>query len=440
MALHRPSLLIGAASAVGAVAVVLMLATPGFAITWPWNKPSNTAPVTVVVSGSVSCSSVTSLADGYGGSPALLNLSAGDDSQTVPYPFKLQNSRFGSIYRPPHFTGYWFKVKIPAKADKATVKWHLECRDQNGSPGSKDNNGEFTVGRKDLTRHICAHSSLTDPCTGPQIRDKAAECAFSVLTAGLGSDVLDLATAITDAMAGWTVQDYVLNAVGLASPVAGLIVACAPLVVNNANPVPTDKATTVAPLPTLTDQPPLPLKTTQAPPAGGQGGNNSGGTQPPPAPQPPHAVRPYDNYGAANAGRAMCRGNPGNSLSTPGGTASQTFTVPNGVSSIDHVLVQIDPDATVTGHLKVSVNGGLAATADAAAAGDTNFSFGAVRVSAGQTVTLALTFTATSGKIITVYTAGAPGGTFTASNSCPAGAPSLSTSATGLRAVVSGWS
>ena len=42
----------------------------------------------------------------------------------MPYPFKLQNSRFGSIYGPPYFTGYWFKVTIPAKADKATV----QCR------------------------------------------------------------------------------------------------------------------------------------------------------------------------------------------------------------------------------------------------------------------------------------------------------------------------
>ncbi|GAA1569242.1 hypothetical protein GCM10009827_108790 [Dactylosporangium maewongense] len=174
---------------------------------------------------------------------------------------------------------------------------------------------------------------------------------------------------------------------------------------------------------------------TPAPPPPGNGGN-----PPSPAPQQPHAVTPYDNYGAANAGRAMCRGNPGNSRSMPGGTVSQTFVVPAGVSAIDHVLVQIDPDGTVTSHLKVSVNGGLAATADATAAGDTHFSFGAVGVSAGQTVTLSLAFTATSGKIITLYTAGAPGGTFTASNSCPDGAPSVSTSATGLRAVVSGWS
>ncbi|NUR73321.1 MAG: hypothetical protein HOU81_21090 [Hamadaea sp.] len=49
-------------------------------------------------------------------------------------------------------------------------------------------------------------------------------------------------------------------------------------------------------------------------------------------------------------------------------------------------------------------------------------------------------FTATYGKIITVYTAGAPGGIFTTANSCPDGAPNVSTSATGLRAVVSGWS
>jgi hypothetical protein len=61
-------------------------------------------------------------------------------------------------------------------------------------------------------------------------------------------------------------------------------------------------------------------------------------------------------------------------------------------------------------------------------------------VSPGQTVTLSIAFTATYGKIITVYTVGNPGGTFTASNSCPDGAPNVNTSATGLKAVVSGMS
>jgi serine/threonine-protein kinase len=176
--------------------------------------------------------------------------------------------------------------------------------------------------------------------------------------------------------------------------------------------------------------------------SGGSGGNGStggsgGGSSTPPAPVP---VNAYSNYGPANAGHAMCRGNPASSVSMPGGTATQTFTVPGGVASLSGALVQIDPDATVTAHLTVYVNGAPRASVTAAASGDTRFSFGPVGVQPGQTVTIAISFTATYGKIITVYTAGAPGGTFTASNSCPDGAPSLSTTSTGLRAVVSGMS
>jgi hypothetical protein len=161
---------------------------------------------------------------------------------------------------------------------------------------------------------------------------------------------------------------------------------------------------------------------------------------PTPVPQS-SAVNAYDNYGSANVvGHAMCRGNPANSLSMPGGTASQTFTVPGGVATLSSALMQIDPDSTVTAHLSVLVNGNLAATTSALAAGDTRFAFGPVAVNPGDTVTISITFTATYGKIITVYTVGNPGGTFTASNSCPDGAPSLSMTSTGLRAVVSGLS
>ena len=101
--------------------------------------------------------------------------------------------------------------------------------------------------------------------------------------------------------------------------------------------------------------------------------------------------------------------------------------------------VQIDP-ASVTGHMTISVNGHVAATAVADAVGDTRFNFGPVPVHAGDVVALSITFTATYGKIITLYTVGNPGGRFTASNSCPDGAPSFSTTSSGLRAVVSGMS
>ena len=61
--------------------------------------------------------------------------------------------------------------------------------------------------------------------------------------------------------------------------------------------------------------------------------------------------------------------------------------------------VQIDP-ASVTGHMTISVNGHVAATAVADAVGDTRFNFGPVPVHAGDVVALSITFTATYGKII----------------------------------------
>jgi hypothetical protein len=124
----------------------------------------------------------------------------------------------------------------------------------------------------------------------------------------------------------------------------------------------------------------------------------------------------------------------------PGGTVSQTFTVGSGIAAIDEVLVQIDPDSTVTGHGSLDVNGSRKATSDATAAGDTTFSFSRVAVAAGDQVRFSVTFSATFGKIITVYTAGNPGGQFMTSNSCSDGAPSVSLTSTGLRAVVRGWS
>lgn len=161
---------------------------------------------------------------------------------------------------------------------------------------------------------------------------------------------------------------------------------------------------------------------------------------PPTTPAPAVRVAAYENYGTANAGRAMCRGNPGRPESMPGGTVSQTFTVGSGIAAIDEVLVQIDPDSTVTGHGSLDVNGSRKATSDATAAGDTTFSFSRVAVAAGDQVRFSVTFSATFGKIITVYTAGNPGGQFMTSNSCSDGAPSVSLTSTGLRAVVRGWS
>jgi hypothetical protein len=161
---------------------------------------------------------------------------------------------------------------------------------------------------------------------------------------------------------------------------------------------------------------------------------------PTPTTPPSHPVDAYSNYGPANTGYPICRGNPNNSLSMPGGTVSQTFTVPAGVASLSSALVQIDPDSAVTAHMSLAVNGSVVVTADAVAAGDTQFWFGPVSVSEGDVITLSISFTATYGKIITVYTAGSPGGTFTTSDSCPDGASNVSLTNTGLRARVSGMS
>ncbi len=154
---------------------------------------------------------------------------------------------------------------------------------------------------------------------------------------------------------------------------------------------------------------------------------------------PPHSVDAYSNYGVATVGHAMCRGNPGRPESMPGGTATQTFTVPAGVASLSSALVQIDPDSSVTAHLTLTINGVVRATAASLAAGDTSFGWPAVETSPGDQVSLSISFTATFGKIITVYSAAAVGGILTYSNSCSDGAPSGST-ANGLRAVISGMS
>ena len=155
---------------------------------------------------------------------------------------------------------------------------------------------------------------------------------------------------------------------------------------------------------------------------------------------PPQTMDAYNNYGPANEpGHAVCRGNPNESQSMPGGVVTQSFTVPSGIADLDSATIQIDPDSTVTATLTVS-DGGASVTASSPAGGDTVFNFPAISVNPGDTVTLTLSFSSTYGKIITVYDAGNPGGTMTVSNSCPDGAPNYTTTNSGLRATVSGMS
>ncbi len=148
---------------------------------------------------------------------------------------------------------------------------------------------------------------------------------------------------------------------------------------------------------------------------------------------------PYDNYGTDLVGRPMCRGNPGVPSSNPGGTASETFTVPAFVGSISAAKVNIDPSTAVTAHATLLVNGTARAGDDKNPTGGTIFNFGSVPVASGDSVTLSINFTSTAGSIITVYTAGNPGGSFTASNPCSASSgTNFTTSTTGMRAQVYG--
>jgi hypothetical protein len=121
----------------------------------------------------------------------------------------------------------------------------------------------------------------------------------------------------------------------------------------------------------------------------------------------------------------------------PGGTINQAFIVPPGVATLTQALVQIDR-SDVTAHMTVLVNGTPMAAADAGAADDTRFTFGPVGVRAGDQVTLQISFSATYGTIVTVYTLNDGAGGFSAANSCPAGGFNGSAGSQNLRAQVFG--
>lgn len=136
----------------------------------------------------------------------------------------------------------------------------------------------------------------------------------------------------------------------------------------------------------------------------------------------------------------MCRGNPLQWRSLPGGTATETFTTGAAVK-LTGAQVQIDPDAAVTATASLSVDGSTVATDVEQAAGDTTFHFNGASAPAGSTIALTVTFTATAGKIITIYTVeGGTRGNLEVTNSCPDGAPTFSASEAGLRAKIWGVS
>ena len=151
----------------------------------------------------------------------------------------------------------------------------------------------------------------------------------------------------------------------------------------------------------------------------------------------------YNNYGAENP-QPMCRGNPNypSGHDVPGGSFSQTMTVPAGVATINTVEIQIDPVPTETASLTLSVNGTPRASASATPNANTYFYLPNVAVSQGQSVAINVSLSDSGdnerGQIITIYHSGAGGGVFTWSNSCVQDDESGSSTSSTLRAVVSG--
>jgi hypothetical protein len=153
----------------------------------------------------------------------------------------------------------------------------------------------------------------------------------------------------------------------------------------------------------------------------------------------------YNNYGVEERGQLMCRGNPNypEGHDVPGGSFSQTMTVPAGVATINTVEIQIDPVATETASLTLSVNGTPRASASSTPNANTYFYLPNVAVSQGQSVAINVSLSDSGdnskGQLITIYGSNAGVGVFTWSNPCVQGnnESGSSTSHT-LRAVVSG--
>ena len=159
-----------------------------------------------------------------------------------------------------------------------------------------------------------------------------------------------------------------------------------------------------------------------------------------------HTAYSYNNdNGGAVTGQAMCRGNPNYSLGhdMPGGSFSQTLSVPSGVGTINSVNIQVDSGATQVTSLNLSVNGSVRASGQITGTSGGTWSFYDVAVSAGDGVTVSGSLSdpgdVASGQIATIYSQGSPGGTFSWSNSCVQDNQSGSTGSTGLKMRVSGW-
>jgi hypothetical protein len=166
----------------------------------------------------------------------------------------------------------------------------------------------------------------------------------------------------------------------------------------------------------------------------------------PTVPSSAREIKFYNNWGKTTDGHAMCTNNTARpesiDLGKVKGKVTQTFVAPKDAWAISSATIQIDQQVATIVTAELALPNHRSVTAKAFAANDTSFVFPRTMVTPGDTITLSLTFSSAAeapSKLVTIYTAGEPGGTFAAINNCPDGAENVGpTTATGLRAIIKG--
>jgi len=225
-----------------------LLPGPAFALSHGESRPARVAPSTsksVVVKGILDCSDILGAA-GYGGSPLTLSLSSGASTEAVQYPRRMPMPGENGIFGKPVDELYHFNTTIPRDARSTTVRWELTCQDQDGN-NAGDFRGSFSIARS-ATRDICNHGGavgiVLTPCN-PALTDKLGSCAFAIVTATTGSELLDVTSLALDPPKTW--QQKLENAFSeVSSPLVGIVLACAPILTRTETTAPGATTTTGA--------------------------------------------------------------------------------------------------------------------------------------------------------------------------------------------------
>lgn len=188
----------------------------------------------VLVQGTVDCSEVLGAA-GHGGSPLDLRLSSGSHTEAAQYPRSLAIPGENGIFGTPTYELYRFKTTVPDGQKAATVHWALSCQDKDGGPAGSSS-GHFPLSRSftpshPATRDICNHGGtegIVLTICSTALSTKLGACAFGVISAGTGSKVLDVGSLVLDPPKTWKAKlEAALSEIS--SPLVGVILACAPV-------------------------------------------------------------------------------------------------------------------------------------------------------------------------------------------------------------------